>query len=116
METAEDDYQAMNNLHRAGHNVWALFIGYLVIEKLMKVLYMRKYLKEAPRIHDLERLAELIQIEIDEKQSRELATLTLFNIRARYPDYKHNLHKLATKSFTAEHIKIIEKWRKRLLQ
>ncbi|MHB8581547.1 MAG: HEPN domain-containing protein [Ignavibacteriaceae bacterium] len=33
IESAEQDYRAMNNLYQSKDYMWALFIGHLVIEK-----------------------------------------------------------------------------------
>jgi len=58
----------MNNLYKFGHYHWALFIGHLVIEKLLKAIYVKK-LKQTPVFtHDLLRIAEKIGIELTEKQ------------------------------------------------
>ena len=40
-ETAEKDYQTMKHLFQTGDYNWALFIGHLVIEKLLKALYVK---------------------------------------------------------------------------
>jgi HEPN domain-containing protein len=36
IDASELDYRAMNNLYASKDNVWALFLGHLVIEKLLK--------------------------------------------------------------------------------
>lgn len=116
LKTADDDFKAMNNLFASGHYTWALFVGHLVVEKLLKVRYMELENRDAPRIHDLGRLAELAQIKISRPEEKELATLTGFNIRARYPDHRFRIYKAATKSYTIKQIEVITKWRERLLR
>ena len=39
MESSENDYDAMKNLYKSKNYNWCLFIGHLVIEKLLKALY-----------------------------------------------------------------------------
>jgi len=36
INSADIDFKAMENLFENGHYVWALFVGHLVIEKLLK--------------------------------------------------------------------------------
>ena len=58
IESSEDDFQAMIHLCKKGHNTWALFIGHLVLEKLLKAWFIKKNSGNPPFIHDLVRLSE----------------------------------------------------------
>ena len=75
-----------------------IIVGHLVIEKLLKALYL-KINREPPLLtHDLRRLAE--NIEIDSEMKVVLDTITRFNIKARYDDYKSSFYKLCNDDFT----------------
>jgi len=56
-ESSDNDYQTMLNLFNSSDYNWALFLGHLVIEKLLKALYVKKFKKHAIFGHDLLRLA-----------------------------------------------------------
>ena len=57
IESSDKDYQAMIHLFEKGDYSWSLFIGHLVIEKLLKALFVQEKLQSPPFIHDLSRLA-----------------------------------------------------------
>ncbi len=65
---------------KPGDYHWALFMGHLVLEKLLKVCYVKITKEHAPRVHDLLRLANLCQLEIDNEMADNLDTITTFNI------------------------------------
>ena len=112
MKSSDNDFQAMNHLFDKGHYTWSLFIGHLVIEKLLKALYIHTFDANPPFIHDLYRLAEKCAIELDEDQKDILDTITTFNIQARYDDYKMEFYKKCTKQFTKMWIDSITELRK----
>jgi len=58
IDTAEKDYKTMLNLFLSKDYHWSLFMGHLVIEKLLKALYIKNVDTNVPRINDLLRLAE----------------------------------------------------------
>ena len=94
---------------------WALFIGHLVIEKLLKALYVKNCDNNVPRIHDLLRLAEQAKIFANENQEDELDFITTFNINARYPDYKQRFYETCTPEFTSSQIDKIKELREWLI-
>ena len=116
--SSDDDFKAMNNLFDSKDYCWALFIGHLVIEKLLKAYFTKKNKRHAPFIHNLYRLAELNEIELTEEYSNWLDKITSFNLNTRYDDYKKNFHSLCTEDFAnewIEKIKIIRTWIKQML-
>lgn len=119
IETSDRDYATMHNLYQSGDYHWALFMGHLVLEKLLKACYVTTTGNHAPRIHDLLRLAETSQLQIDEKMADHLDIITTFNISARYPDFKQTFYKKCTRDFAYENIRRIEEvrmWLKAILQ
>lgn len=116
IDASEIDYKAMNNLFRSKDYVWALFIGHLVIEKLLKALVVKNNEELVPKIHDLNKLAKLSSLELSEDRKNILDIITSFNIEARYPDYKKEFYKKSDFEFTSKHIKHINKVRSWLLE
>lgn len=102
----------MDHLFEKGDYTWSLFIGHLVIEKLLKALYVQKYFDSPPFIHDLFRLAEKCNLELNEDQKDILDAITTFNIRARYDDYKMEFYYKCTKEFAEKWIDQIKEFRK----
>ena len=112
VETSDDDYGAMNNLYKAGNYNWSLFIGHLVIEKLLKALYVSKNQDNpVPKSHDLLYLANKSNIEVTEDLEEKLDLITTFNINVRYPDYKKEFYNKCTEEYTRIQINIIEELR-----
>ena len=72
-----------------------IIFGHLLIEKLLKAHYVLKNGEYPPYIHNLLRLAELSKLYITDDQKEYLATVTAFNINARYDDYKMSFNKNA---------------------
>ena len=116
LNSAKLDLKAMNSLFRSGHYVWALFLGHLVIEKLLKAVYVNNIDTNVPYIHNLTKIAEEARLELSEKQKDFLAEVTTFNIKVRYPDYKGRFYKKASKKFTEHYIKEIKEFRKWLIK
>lgn len=112
-DSANQDYGTMQNLFKSKDFSWSLFLGHLVIEKLLKALYVKKYQKHAVFSHDLLRLAKKNDLELSDDFQEWLDSITTFNLNARYDNYKQNFHKICTKDFTEEwinKIEIIRKW------
>jgi len=97
---------------------YALFFGHLALEKLLKALYVEINKEHAPTLHNLQRLAKLAKLALDENRKKEFLEITSFNIEARYPDIKRSFRKKCTKEFTQarmETIKEIFQWLKKMM-
>ncbi len=98
MESSDNDFHTMLHLIEKGDFTWALFIGHIVIEKLLKAWHVQNTSDNIPPfIHDLVRLTEKGGLSLSENQKDILDTITTFNLRARYDDYKMEFHKKSTK-------------------
>ena len=118
IDSSDDDFKAMIHLFEKGDNTWSLFIGHLVLEKLLKAWYVKVKSNTPPFIHDLVRLTEKGNLILDDNQKDILDTISAFNIRGRYDDYKREFHKKCSNSFTKEwvdNIKEFREWIKKLL-
>lgn len=90
IESSDRDFKAMKNLYQSKDYSWSLFIGHLVIEKLIKAYHIKNKQEHPIPIHDLTRLAAKAGIECPEEILNQLDTITTFNINARYEDVKLN--------------------------
>jgi HEPN domain-containing protein len=118
VNSSDHDFKTMQNLFKKKDYNWALFVGHLVIEKLIKAYYVKNIGLRHPFGHDLLRLAVDANLELSDEQKDELDMISTFNIRARYDDYKLEFYKLCTKKFTKEwinKIKGVRQWIKERL-
>ena len=116
-DTSNKDYTTMMNLFKSKDYHWSLFMGHLVIEQLLKAIYLKNTADKTqpPRTHDLLSLAARAKIEPSERQQDLLDMITTFNISARYPDYKYSFYKKCTCDYTEERITEIRELREWLL-
>ena len=118
IETSEEDFETMLTLYNSKSYGWSLFLGHISTEKLLKALYVKRFGKHAPFIHNLYRLGELIGIDMTEEQSDWLDEITSFNLNARYDDYKKEFFQLCTPDYTKkwiDNIQTIRTWIKKML-
>lgn len=118
VETSDADYESMLTLFNARRYNWALFIGHITIEKLLKAVYVKKKEKHAPFTHNLYRLAELSEISLSSEYSDWLDEITSFNLNARYDDYLKEFYQLSTLEYTEKwvnRIEILREWIKKML-
>jgi len=87
---------------------WALFLGHLVIEKLLKAHYVKKHQKHPLFTHDLLRLTQKIELVLTEEQEEWLDEISTFNLNTRYDNYKQEFRNRCTLEFTTHWIKNIE--------
>lgn len=116
--TSDKDFITMNHLYESKDYHWSLFVGHIVIERLLKACVVRETLKHAPFTHDLTKLAILSGLKFTEEYLDWLDTITTFNMNARYDSYKEAFYKKCTYDFTTEwleKIKILQSWIKEKL-
>ena len=113
LESAAHDLEVAETLFKNQKYDWCLFIGHLVLEKVLKAFYVRDKKGAPPWTHNLVRLAENTNLSFTEKQLTFFADVNDFNIEIRYPDYKFGFYKTCTKEFTEaqfSEIKEMYKW------
>ena len=111
IDGSDDDFDTMTAMFESKRYSWSLFIGHLMIEKLLKAYYVKIKSDYPPFIHNLLRLAEKADIELTDDQREQLVTITAFNINARYDDYKMSFKNQCTPEFTIEWINKLKKMR-----
>ncbi|MBN1930414.1 MAG: HEPN domain-containing protein, partial [Desulfobacterales bacterium] len=100
VESAEHDFETAESLFASGKYDWGLFIGHLVLEKILKALYVRDNQNQLPpKIHNLIKPAEHTDIELDTEMKIFLDEVNDFNLEVRYPEYRHEFYKNCTKDF-----------------
>ena len=111
IDSSDDDFETMIAMFKSKRLVWSLFIGHLMIEKLLKAYYVKVKSDYPPLIHNLLRLAEIANLKLSDNKKEQLVTITAFNINARYDDYKMSFKKQCTPEFTSEWIKKLKELR-----
>jgi HEPN domain-containing protein len=94
----------MNTMFVSKRFSWSLFIGHLMMEKLLKAYFVKVNSDYPPYIHNLLRLAEKTNLEISDERRKQLITISAFNINARYDDYKMSFKTMCTPEYTNEWI------------
>ena len=115
-DSSDEDFDTMITMYESKKFNWALFVGHLMIEKLLKALYVKINNDYPPFIHNLLRLAEKCNLELTDDRRLFLVTVTAFNINARYDDYKMSFQQKCTQEFTTtwiENLKINRQWIKK---
>jgi HEPN domain-containing protein len=96
VDSSDMDFRTMENLMKSGDYHWAMFLGHLVVEKLLKAIYVKVHRKPAVYGHDLLRLTSSLNLDIDPSMEEWLDRITTFNLNARYDNFKQDFYKLCT--------------------
>ncbi len=118
INTSNKDFITMMNLYKSKDYHWSLFIGHIVIERLLKAIIVKQTLDHAPFTHDLSKLANHSGFPFSEEQLDWLDTISTFNMNARYDSYKEAFYRKCTFEFTSEwidKISILRTWIKEKL-
>ena len=113
-KTAEGDYETMLYLFKGKRYLYSLFLGHIILEKILKALVTQETKKQAEYTHDLARLRKAAKIDLSQDQVNLLYEVNEFNIRSRYPDVKLRFHKRCDKEYTENYLKKIKKLYKEL--
>lgn len=119
IQSSDEDFDTMIDMVGCKRYAWSLFIGHLMIEKLLKALFVKVNSEFPPFTHNLLRLAEKGNIELTEERKLFLVSVTAFNINGRYDDYKMSFQKTCTPEFTGKWIESLKEnreWIKDLIK
>jgi len=119
ISSSDENYDTMLDLYASKRYSWAMFLGHLCIEKLLKAYFIKVNGDHAPLVHNLLRLAELANLNLNDEGRIDLSTLTTFNLNARYDDYKQSFNKKCTKEyadFWIDKIQYYQLWIKELIK
>jgi len=84
---SEEDFAAAQSLLEKGHLRQSLFFAHLALEKMLKAHVARRTGEIPPRIHNLVRLAEIANVQLDPKRTELLREFNLYQMEGRYPDF-----------------------------
>ncbi|MBU0568581.1 HEPN domain-containing protein [bacterium] len=110
---AEYDLETADTLLEKKRFPYALFIGHLAIEKLLKCLFVRDNKEHAPWTHSLPLLASKLKVRVSEEILDKLGEFMEFHLEGRYPDYQMEFYEKCTEEFTIrkmEEIRKVYKW------
>ena len=116
---SEYDIKTAKSMFDTKRYPYCLFMCHLSVEKLLKAIYAKKHEKHAPYLHNLVELAKRTDIDFSDEHKKLLADLSLFSIEARYPEWKSNFYKTATRSYTEKYYTDTKKfylWLKKYLK
>lgn len=99
-ECAEYDLGVAEALLDVGKHPYALFMGHLALEKLLKSIVVKNTKSHAPITHSLPLLAERSSILIPESILNKLREFMEFYFEARYPHEQKSFYEKCTKIYT----------------
>jgi HEPN domain-containing protein len=85
-QSSEEDWEVARFLLTNGRIRHSLFLAHLSLEKMLKALVVKETKAIPPKIHKLERLAELAGVSLSTEQKRFLAEFGAYQLIGRYPD------------------------------
>ncbi len=118
IEEAVEALTVANHLFEKEDYSYALFFGHLAVEKILKALYVVKRKEQAPYIHNLYRLAEMIQLSLTDSRKDQLIKFTAYNLESRYPGEKRSFREKCDQEFTQKELAEINEvfqWLKSML-
>ena len=84
--SSEEDFAAAQSLLEKGHFRQSLFFAHLALEKMLKAHVTSKTKDIPPRIHNLIRLAEIVELKLEPERTEFLREFSIYQLEGRYPD------------------------------
>ena len=105
---SDEDYETMTAMFDKKRYSWSLFVGHLMVEKLLKACFVKINEEYPPFTHNLLKLAKDSKISLTDELKLQLTTITAFNLNTRYDDYKRSFQRNCTPDFTNEWVEKIK--------
>jgi len=118
LEGAEYDLGAADAMFETEKYPYALFMGHMTIEKLLKALVVKKTEEHAPYTHSLPMLVKKTGIGVPKNVSTKLEEFMEFFFEARYPRERKVFYDKCTMKYTKakmNEIKEVYQWLKNQL-
>ncbi len=80
------DLKTAKAMFKAGRYIYVVFMCHLSIEKALKGLYVEKYQKNPPKIHNLDYFCEKNGLCLPENLQNFIDNLNNLSVPTRYPD------------------------------
>jgi len=100
LESADYDMGVAEAMYEKKKYPYALFMGHLALEKLLKAAVVKTTRAHAPYTHSLPILAGKLDIKIPQRTIKSLVRFMEFHLEARYPDEQKKFYKKCTQQFT----------------
>lgn len=113
LDGAKYDMGVANAMFKTQKYPYALFMGHLALEKLLKAVVVQNTRTHAPYTHSLEVLAKKAKLDIPEQMAIKLREFMEFHFEARYPEGQKAFYQKCTKVYTKgklKEIKEVYKW------
>lgn len=107
MEGACYDLDVAKAMFEKGKYPYALFMGHLALEKLLKALVVKETGDHSPYTHSLPLLADKTGLKMPQKSLKALARFMEFHFEARYPNDQNKFYRKCSEAFTARNLKKI---------
>ena len=116
IENSKRKFKSMEQLYEGKSYPDALYYGHMILEMALKACVVMKTGEQAPYKHNLKYLAQLADLNFDEKDMEFLGEVNDFNMEARYPEEKMDFFKKCTKTYTDRFYKPIISLHEKLCQ
>ena len=104
IEGADYDLGVAEAMFEKGKYPYALFMGHLSLEKLLKALVVKATSNHSPYTHSLPLLAEKTGLKMPQTTIKALARFMEFHFEARYPNDQKKFYRKCTKAFTTRNL------------
>jgi HEPN domain-containing protein len=108
LEGAKYDLGVANAMFKSKKYPYALFMGHLSLEKLLKAFVVKRTKNHAPFSHSLPYLADKAGAKLPQSILIKLREFMEFHFEARYPDANKAFYNKCTKTYTAEKLKEVK--------
>ncbi len=105
VELSDYDMETAIAMQRAGRYLYVLFCCQQAVEKRLKALIVKFKGQFPPKTHDLIRLLDLAEAQMNPEQKLFLRKLTNYYIETRYPEEMKELSKASNKELAAGYLK-----------
>lgn len=111
---SKDDFETAKYNMEGEKNLPTLFFFHLSLEKMLMAHWVKDNPNNSPIFtHDLKKIASETDVQLESAHFELLSVVNIWNIEARYPDFKNTLKKIATKEYTFlqfERVKSFLEW------
>ena len=117
VNTAEDDWGAVDATFVAGYYSHCLFWAHLCLEKLAKAIWVKTNQDNIPpKIHNIVYLLRQSNVNLGTETMDFLEGFNRFQYSGRYPDYHNLISNLCTKEYTFEQLEEVKEVRQCLIE
>ena len=100
LATAAHDYDSAQACLEHGEYLGCMHISHIMLEKALKANWVRESNWVVPKLYNLCRIAQGLNLNLSEEHKRLLADLAIFDLENPEIDYECKAMKLCTKEFT----------------